>query len=183
LILGISKGQNLYLWPILRIRKAPGYKNTEVFFSAFQNKHDHKGFHKHSHLFPLYYYDSNLRRNDLKLGTLFYPSLFHYHHKFADSIRSYKIVELAPGISLAEVTKSTDGLFVKNNAFLFLWYKKDLRTQKAYSVLFPVFWHFENGPKRFNSVFPVYWSYKKNQISNQVFFPIVWKFKTKKGLL
>jgi hypothetical protein len=178
--LGISKGQNLYLWPILRIRKAPGYKNTEVFFSAFQNKHDHKGFHKHSHLFPLYYYDSNLRRNDLKLGTLFYPSLFHYHHKFADSIRSYKIVELAPGISLAEVTKSTDGLFVKNNAFLFLWYKKDLRTQKAYSVLFPVFWHFENGPKRFNSVFPVYWSYKKNQISNQVFFPIVWKFKNEK---
>jgi len=178
--LGISKGQNLYFWPVLRIRKAPGYKNTEIFFSAFQNKSDRKSFHKHSHLFPLFYYDSSSRQTDLKLGTVFYPSLFHYDYKIADSIRSYKIIELAPGISLAEVTKSTDGLFVKNNAFLFLWYKKDLRTQKSYSVLFPVFWHFENGPKQFNTVFPVFWSYKKQQVSNQILFPMIWKFKNNK---
>ena len=119
--LGISKGQNVFLWPLIRVRKSPGYKNTEVFFSIFQAKHDRKKQVKHAHLLPLYYLDSNIRHRDIKLGTLYYPSIYSYRNNFVDSIRSYKFFELAPGISLVEGTRSSDGLFIQNNALFFLW--------------------------------------------------------------
>ena len=175
--LGISKGQNVHLWPIVRIRKAPKYKNTELFFSLFQKKKDRNKFVNHSHLFPIYYFDSTRRHKEIKIATFYYPSVFSFRHNFSDSIKSYKFGELAPGISLVEATKSTDGLFVKNNAFLFLWYKKDVKRDKTYSIVFPLYWYFQNGPEKISTIFPVYWSYKNKDINNTILFPVVWNFK------
>lgn len=175
--LGISKGQNVFLWPLIRVRKSPGYKNTEIFFSIFQTKHDRKKLVKHAHLLPLYYLDSNSRHRDIKLGTLYYPSIYSYRHNFIDSVRSYKFFELAPGISLVEGTRSSDGLFIQNNALFFLWNKRDVKEQKAYTVLFPVYWSFQNGPKTFKTVFPIYWSYKNNDINSKILFPIIYKLR------
>jgi hypothetical protein len=175
--LGISKGQNVYLWPLIRVKKAPGYKNTEIFFSIFQKKQNRNKKINHSHLLPLYYLDSNRRHRDIKIGTLYYPSVYSYRNNFVDSIRTYKFFELAPGISLVEGSRSSDGMFIQNNALFFLWSKRDIKKQKAYTILFPVYWSFQNGPKEFKTAFPVYWSYKNKDINNKVLFPIIYKFR------
>lgn len=173
--LGISKGQNIYLWPLVRVKKSPEVKSTELFFSMYMNKRNFVGHTMHRHFFPLYYLDSNDRQISRRFGTFYYPSLFRYKHDKEDSSHSYRFMELAPGISLVDVTRSVNGYYFQNNAFFFLWSKRDLINQKAYTVVFPVYWSFTNKDNSVKTLFPLYWNIRDSTHHEQVLIPFWWQ--------
>lgn len=99
--------------------------------------------------------------------SFYYPSVFRFQQKTESGSkrRSVKFMELAPGISLLDVTRSSNGLFLENNIFFFLWYKRNVEENKTHLVVFPVYWYFANKKDTTQFVLPFY--YKKTGVNTK----------------
>lgn len=197
---GFTRGRNINAWPILKINKSKEKKDIQILFSIYRLNADYILHTKHSHLFPLYFYDSTATNRDYRFFSLYYPSVFRYTNDNATSTRSFKFAELAPEINLLEFTRSADGLFVQNNFLFILWYKNNQRLHKSHLILFPVYWSFKNdertsqtflplfthgtydrGQGSFLGVTPFFWHIQKHDITRNILFPLWWNKKTGEG--
>lgn len=181
--LGITRGGNLRLWPIVKITREDELKDLQLLFTLFQKKKNVKDNAKHSHFLPLFWSDSNKNVRDFRLLTTYYPSVFSYKNNYRKQYKSYKFIELAPEISLLEFTKTKDGNYLKNNAFFFLWYKNDKIKKQCYFVTFPLYWYFNNKDKKTNTFFPLYSYGKYNKLQDKYYAitPLFWHFRTKQN--
>ena len=187
---------NLNLWPFARVIKTKDIKDIQILFPIYINRHDYRKSTKYSHLFPLYWSDSNSSGHDFRFLSLYYPSLIHSSLSYPKNIYSFKFLELAPDIEALEFSRSKDGLFIQNNFLFFLWYKNDQYLKKSYMIVFPVSWYY-NQPGKFNYTFfpllttgrnelrnrkytvvtPFYWHLENSYRSFSTVFPIYWNRK------
>jgi hypothetical protein len=197
--LGISRGRGINLWPVLKVTRGRDRKEAEVLLKLFHYKKDAVSALKHTHLFPLYWYDSTASQLSWRILSTYYPSLVSYSKDRDKDIRSFKIGELAPEINLLELTRSKDGLLVQNNAFFFIWYKNAIQQQKSYLVAFPVYWQYKSRNSHSSTVFPLYsaglrssgerylavtplfWRVFKDSSYSNTLFPIWWNRKSGTG--
>ncbi len=176
--LGITRGKNIYLWPIIRKTVEPYGKDLQIAFTLFQNKRNFIDTLHHSHLLPLFWHDSSVKRKDTRFLTIGYPTVYRTHIDFKKQIHSYKFLELAPEISLIEFAKSKDGSYLKNSLLFFLWYKQDQLTKRTHFVAFPLYWYFNSPEKKSNTFFPLYsfGSYHYKQYKYLAITPLFWHF-------
>ncbi|MES2616661.1 MAG: hypothetical protein V4613_02220 [Bacteroidota bacterium] len=176
--LGITRGGNLHLWPIVKVIKTPGYKNTEILFTLYQNKKNYKDTMRHAHFLPVFWYDSNTNNNQFKLFTTYYPSVFAYQKDYRKHTTSYRFIDIAPEISLLNFTTSNDGNYLKNSIFFFLWYKNDKINKRSHFVTFPVYWHFATPNSKSSTLFPIYsyGAYNNLQTKYTIVTPLFWRF-------
>ena len=123
--LGLTRSQNINLWPVLKLANNEDEKKLQILYPLFSKKLDIKHSTKHLHILPFYINDSSAKSQQKYFLSLYYPSFFHYKKSFFrdTTASSYRLFELAPNISLLGFTRSPSGLYVENNFFFFLWYK------------------------------------------------------------
>lgn len=176
---GLTRDKNINIWPVFKYQKNEQGKELQLLSPIYKHQQDYINKSKHTHLFPLFWNDSSKVDQDIRLLSLYYPSLFHYSIKDTGSISSFKFLELAPEISMMEFTKSKDGLYIQNNLLFFLWFKNDIIRKRSYFVFFPAYWSFKSPERQSNTFFPLY-SYGKfnNKKSNYLAItPLFWQIK------
>ena len=173
---GITRGRNIHLWPVVYIDKTESEKRIQIAASLFNYKRNLLNNDLHTHLLPAYAYTSTTENKDIRLGSIYYPSLYRYSENFSSKIKSYKVLEIVPNIDLLEYTSSPDGDYLKNNLLFFLWYKNDKITDKSHFVLFPLYYYYRNKHESTSVLFPLF-SHKKQQTRNStwVFPTFFWK--------
>ncbi len=153
---GIVRDKNRHVWPLLYKHKTKEYKDLQLLFTIYRKYRSYEIPYKHSHLLPFYWYDSSASKKDLKIGTLYYPSLFRIINDTATKSKTYRFAELAPEINLLNITKSKTGLLTQNNFFFFIWSKNDVIKNKNYFIVFPFYWYYHNQYRTTNTLFPFY---------------------------
>ena len=153
---GIVRDKNRHIWPLIYKHKTKEYKDLQLLFTIYRKYRSYEIPYKHSHLLPFYWFDSSAAKKDLKLGTLYYPSLFRIINDTATKSKTYRFAELAPEINLLNITKSKTGLFTQNNLFFFIWSKNDVLKNKNYFIVFPIYWYYHNQYRTTNTLFPFY---------------------------
>lgn len=197
---GFTRGRNINAWPIIKINRTKEKKEIQAIFSIYSLQADHKLQTKHSHLLPIWFYDSTATKRDYRFFSLYYPSVFRYTNETSTQTRSFKFAEIAPEINLLEFTRSADGLFVQNNFLFLLWYKNNKKLNKSHLIFFPVYWSFKNknnssntffpliskgtynnGEASFLGVTPLFWHTKNPDVTRNILFPLWWYKKTGEG--
>ena len=190
--LGITRGKNIYLWPVFRKIKTQDISQVQVLFPLFESSRKFSDSSSHNHLFPLYCKNSKKNHSDFRLISTYYPSLIH---SWRDStMRTFSFLEFVPNVNLFELSKSPDGLNVQNNFFFFIWQKNNRILDKSYFVVFPFSWYFHNKAessytlfplftrgntyeKKYFAVSPLFWHTQNSFKTTNTLFPIVWNSK------
>ena len=179
--IGWTRGKDINLWPILKRSKTKEETDLQVFFTIYR-KHMYLGKHqKHTHLFPVYWKDSSASNKDLRLFSLYYPSILRFTSNDSIGLHSFKFIELAPKISLLEVSRSKDGLQVQNNFFFFIFYSNNVALRKSSFVTFPLYWSFRNQGNYSHTLFPIFstGTYGDSTHKYTAITPLFWHFNAK----
>ncbi len=166
---GLVRDKNRHIWPLVYKHKTNEYRDLQLFFTIYRNYQSYAGGTRHTHFLPLYWNDSSAVRKDLRIGTLYYPSLFRLINDTTYQSRSYRFVELAPEIQFLNITKSKTGLFTQNNLFFFIWSKNDVLNHKSNLVVFPLYWYYDRPYQTTHTFLPVYRSVKVKQYNERRF--------------
>jgi len=178
--IGITRDQDMNIWPVIRYTKSKEEKDLQLMFTIFRSKHEMQYRHKHNHFLPFYWSDSSISRRDLRIGTLFYPSIIAYSKDYDKTLSSFRLAEIAPRINLMEITNSPDGMYMENNFFFFVWYKNNKIERKSYFIVFPLYWGFKNDHRSTKTLFPLY-SMRSNHGNKDSYLavtPLYWRFRT-----
>jgi hypothetical protein len=183
--IGITRGRNIHLWPVFYRDKNSDNKKILAVASLYEYQRNYKDSSVYTHFLPFYIYDSSSIRKSLRIGTIYYPTIFRREINFRNEIRTTKFLELFPNIDLIEFTRSKSGDYLKNNLLFFLWYKNDLINNKSHLVLFPIYWKLKNQYKSSSLLFPLFFYHKdtlskesKTWIFPSVFIRKEWQKKT-----
>ena len=127
---GITRGRNIHIWPIVYLDKTESEKNIQIAASFFLYKKNLINTDLKTHLLPVFTYKFNSEKKDIRIGSLYYPSIYRYSNNFGRKIQSYKVLEIVPNINLLEFSRSENGDYLKNNLLFFLSYKNDKLTDQ-----------------------------------------------------
>jgi hypothetical protein len=176
--LGITRDQNINLWPLFRISHETDKNNLQVLFPIYGRQSNLADNSVKSHLLPAYwnYKDSSL--SDKRILSLYYPSVLRIKNDKERDIKSVAFLQLAPKIQMLEFAKSKDGLFVENNLLFFLWSKNDVENQTSHLICFPAYWSFSKPDRKFSTFLPLYsyGSYNNRQNNYLAITPLYWHF-------
>ncbi|MEI6594744.1 MAG: hypothetical protein WCO28_04210 [Bacteroidota bacterium] len=176
---GITRGRNIHLWPIVYRDKTDSEKRVQVAASLFTYRKNLINNDLHTHLLPFYTYNFNSLKKDVRVGSLYYPSVYRYTNNFISRIQSYKVLEIVPGIDLLEYSRSDNGDYLKNNLLFFLWYKNDKVNDKSEFMVFPLYYYYRNKAESTSSLVPFYFRQANLSNSSTWVFPIFFfKHKT-----
>lgn len=153
---GITRNKNRHLWPIIYRENNEESKDLQLAFTLYQHKEVFDSNYVHSHLLPLYYRNQLPGHTLLKIGTVVYPSLFEYASDSFQNRKSYRLLPLLPDIDLMNITRSSNGMYVENNALFFVYFKNDVQSRKMHLVVFPLYWYYKNGLKTSHTFLPVF---------------------------
>ena len=190
---GLTRGNNINVLPLFRRFKSKEKKEIDILFPFYASKRNYINQTKRSHLFPAYWSDSTSTTHDLRLLTIYYPSILHISTEKTKDIHSFIFLDLAPEINLLEFTKSSDGKYLQNNILFFLWYHNNINEQRSHLVFFPLFWSYKNkerytntliplyisgtyhkGNGKYLAVTPLYWHFKEDDKTKNILFPLWW---------
>ncbi len=159
---GITRGRNINLWPIFKRYKDADKKELQVAYPLFSKTINYRLGIKHSQAIPFYIADSSSTITETRLLSLYYPSLLHLtkRNEGGDQIRSFNFLELAPNISMLGLSRSSKGLFVENNMFFFIWYKRDSIQNKSRLIVFPLYWYNSNTFSSSHLLLPAFYHYQ-----------------------
>lgn len=143
---GFARGGQINLWPVFKKAKNTKQSELQILFPFFAKKTVFCPREKHTRILPIYFSDSTTDGTDRRILSLYYPSLLHIEKKDSgiNQSSSFKFLELAPGISGIQMSRSHGGLSVQNNLLFLLWYKRDSVRQRSHLVFFPLYWHYVN---------------------------------------
>ncbi len=178
---GITRGKNIYLWPLVKRYKCQEYKELQIMFSVYGSYQNYVNGNSSSHLFPWYFSENSEKSKDFRLISTFYPSLYHYNANKPREIQSYKLFDLAPKISMLHISRSADGLFVENNIFFFLLWKNDKKLKEAYFTLLPFFYWYSYPGFKNTTLFPFYSAGKTYHRSRERTSPETGKWEFTEG--
>lgn len=156
---GITRGRNINAWPIIKKYDDAEKSELQIMYPLFSKTNNYNLYSKHLHVLPFVINDSSAKGIDKRFVSLYYPSLMHIQKRndSSTSIHSFSFLEIAPNISSLKISRSNNGLFVENNMFFFISYKKDPVSTRF--IVFPAYWYFSNKYDTTHLVFPLY--YKK----------------------
>ncbi|MEI6349197.1 MAG: hypothetical protein WCP69_14710 [Bacteroidota bacterium] len=179
---GFTRGKGyINLWPILKKQKTAEKKELQILYPIFIKSTDYKLKANHFQFLPFAITDSNSLGTDRRFLSTYYPSVFRYQKKsFGDSsMTSFKFLELAPNISCFNIGRSPNGLFVENNLFFFVWFKRDLIQMRSHLVVFPLYWNYSNRIDSTQFVFPLFYQ-KKSAVEKKLNIAILYNYKKSK---
>ncbi len=164
---GITRGRNINLWPIFKKFKSAEKNELQIIYPIFSKTTNYNLHSKHLQFLPFVINDSSTKGVDRRFISLYYPSVIRIQKQNTSTTRfnSIKFLELAPNISCLNITRSPGGMFVENNLFFFILYKKDMIVSKTHLVIFPAYWYFSNRNDTTRLLFPLY--YKKTGIDDK----------------
>ena len=193
---GITRGKNINLFPLLVKYKSLERKEWQVLFPLFSKSVNYQIREKHLQLLPILKSDSTENGHDIRLLTLYYPSLFRFQRQVVngDLVKSTRFLELAPNISLLAASRSAQGLVVENNMFFFIWYRRNAHLQTTNFTIFPIYWYSAVKDRESQLIFPIYYkrsfageknlalgllyNHKKTPtLKRQLFFPVYWNYQ------
>lgn len=159
---GFARGGQVNIWPVFKKTKSAQQSELQVLFPIFAKKTLFNPREKHTRILPVYFSDSTNNGTDRRILSLYYPSLLRFEKKDTgiNQSSSFKFLELAPGISGVQMSRSQGGVAVQNNLFFLLWYKRDSIRQKSHLVFFPLYWHYENSSDTTSILLPITYRYK-----------------------
>jgi hypothetical protein len=175
---GITRGRNINIWPIFKRYRSQEKKELQIAFPIYSKTINYNLQTRHSHFIPFYITDSSAKAIDIRLLSFYYPTLYHYQRLSLPQtdIRSYKFFELAPNISLLGLSRSSKGLYVENNMFFFIWYKKDSISNKTRLIVFPTYWYFADRYDTTHLFFPLYYQ-KKSDYEKKYNIALLYSYK------
>ncbi|MDX2171574.1 MAG: hypothetical protein SFY56_00540 [Bacteroidota bacterium] len=178
---GITRGQNVNLWPLFKKYKNQDKKEVQVLFPLFSSKRNYTEKTKQLRLLPFFISDSSYRGRDLRLLSLYYPSVLRLTNRIDSSgvSKSFKFIELAPHISLFSLSKSPGNFNIENNFLFFIWYRKDALQHKTKLIVFPSYWYFANKHDTTKALFPFF--FKRNS-TNQKYLNVALLYNQKSSL-
>ena len=176
---GITRGRNINLWPVFKKFKNIETSELQVAYPLFSKEINYKLQTKHLQFIPFVFSDSSSQGIDKRFLSLYYPSVFHFQKQYISNsnISYFKFLELAPNISCLGISRAPNGLFVENNMFFFIWYKRDMLLSKTHFIIFPAYWYFSNKVDTTHVLFPLYWASKSNVKTNKLILPFVYSFR------
>jgi hypothetical protein len=193
---GITRGRNINFWPIYREFKNSEKRELQILYPIFSKTINYNTKSTHFYILPFLINDSSSLGVDKRIFSFYYPSILHFQSRtLSDTyINSFRFIELAPNISCLGISRSPNGLYVDNNLFFFIWYKRDISSDNTRLILFPTYWYFSNKNDTTRLFIPFYYkrtslydkrlniallyNYEKTRYGyNNVFFPFYWKSK------
>lgn len=179
---GLTRDRNINLWPIYKRTLSEYEKDKQFLFPIYRNYQNFNIGEKRSHLLPIFWKDSSRDEENLRIVSLFYPSLIHLSKDKIEKTKTFTLLEFAPRINLLEFKKSPDGLVMQNNLLFFLWYQNNQLTKKSHLIVFPAYWQFKSPTKETSTLIPLYsyGSYMKGKNHYQVITPLYWHFQSPK---
>lgn len=174
---GLIRDRNRHMWPLLYKHKTPDYKDVQLMFTVYRKLQRYKAGTKHQHLMPFFWADSSGAGKDLRIGTLYYPSLFRYVKDTVNKSKSLRVLELAPEISMLNITRSDNGLYTQNNLFFFIWSKNDEVTHKSQFTVFPLYWYNRNLHHTTSALVPVYRYKRQERTTHLDIYPALYLYK------
>lgn len=202
--LGVTRDKDIYLWPLFRFMKNPEQTRLTFLFTTFRYNKDHINNKVESHFLPAYIYQKSKYSKDFRLLSVLYPSVFRIQKSDSNHYFSFRFCELAPKISLFDITRSNNGSFIQNNLFFFLWQKNDQINKRSYLITFPLYWQFKNnysssytffpffskgtydfGQSKYCVISPFYWQSSGAGYKSHTLFPLYWnsQIKTEHGYI
>lgn len=169
---GITRNKNRHLWPIIYRDNNEESKDLQLAFSLYQRYEKTDSSLFHTHLLPLYWKTIEPNAVTLKIGTVYYPSLFEYNFDSFQNRKNYRIGSLLPGVDLMNITRSNNGLFIENNAFFFVYSKIDVVRQKSHVVVFPLYWYYKNKRTVSHTLFPIFRFRNSPEKKNLSIYPL-----------
>ena len=178
--LGITRDQNINLWPIFKRTFTQYETDKQILFPIYRSYKNTLRVERRTHLLPFYWSDSSKSGKNLRVISTFYPSLFHISTDFEDNTKTFTLLEFAPKVNILEFKKSPDGLVLENNLLFFLWYKDNKITQKSHLVVFPAYWQFKSPSRNTHTLLPFYsfGKYSNNRRSYFAITPLLWHFNS-----
>jgi hypothetical protein len=185
---GWARNKNKNLWPFYKKYTSEDTLDIQAAFPLFRHQRSLQYGTSKTRLLPLFYKHSASGGTDIRLLTAYYPSLLHISNNYIDSVKSYKLFELAPSINFFEYSRSKNGTFIQNNLFFFIWHKQNIVKQESYFIAFPLYWSFNRPDKSSRTFFPLYsaGSYNNKQDNYLAITPLFWRWKennSRKSLL
>lgn len=193
---GITRGRNINLWPVLNKFKNNEKRELQILYPVFSKTTIYAPRQKHFQFIPFAITDSSEQEIDKRYVSFYYPSVFHSRKQEFGSAKltSFKFLELAPNISCLGISRSPGGLFVDNNLFFFIWYKKDPVQRTTRFTVFPAYWYYSDAKDTTQLFLPFYYHTKsayskKLNIAllfnhekydngfNRRLFPVYWRSK------
>lgn len=172
---GITRGRSIHLWPVFYREKTETDNTVRAAASLFSYKKNFLNNNLHTHLLPAYTYRLNRDQKDIRIGSLYYPSLFRYNKDSVCKIESYKGLEVLPDIDLFEYSRSPSGDYLKNNLLFFLWYKNDKVHHNSHLVIFPLYYYYQKKDESKSILFPLF-SHEHNGNTNSTWaFPLFFR--------
>lgn len=175
---GITRGKNINIWPLFKKYRDSQKNEMQIIYPFYARSTQFSPRDKHLQIVPFLILDSNALEINKKYLSLYYPSLYRYSKSTTDSsyIKRYKFIELAPYITLFGVSKSPDGTFVENNAFFFIWYKRNALNQESRLTVFPLYWYHTNKYETSHYLVPLYYQ-KKSAGRTKINIALLYNFK------
>ncbi len=170
---GITRNKNRHLWPIIYRENNEESKDLQLAFSLYQRYEKTDSSLFHSHLLPMYWHTFEPNNTTLKIGTVYYPSLFEYSADTFQNRKTYRIGSLLPGVDLMNISRSNNGLFIENNVFFFVYSKIDVVRQKSHVVVFPLYWYYKNKFAASHTLFPIFRIKTSLREKNVSVFPLL----------
>lgn len=190
---GITRDDNINLWPIYKRTKTSYEFDKQFIFPFYQNYKNLRLKESSSRLIPFVWKDSSQYYQNLRILSIYYPSVFHRSINSKENSKTFTFFEIVPHVNILEFKNSSDGLIMQNNLLFFLWYQNNLKTKRSYFVVFPAYWQFKN-PKRsshtliplysygeylsgkghYKAITPLYWNFHTSARNSNLLFPIWW---------
>ncbi len=179
---GLTRDRNINLWPIYKRTISDYEKDKQLLFPIYRSYQNFKLKEKRSHLVPFFWKDSSKTNENLRIVSLYYPSLIHLSKDNVDKTKTFTFLEFAPRINILEFKKSPDGLVMQNNLLFFLWVQNNQITKKSHIIIFPTYWQFKSPTKETTTLLPLYsyGSYLNEKNHYCAITPLYWHFKSTK---
>ncbi len=180
---GITRDCDIIIFPIFRFQRNINIYNLQILYPLYIYRRDYKAHTYYSHFLPFYISDSTHISYNLRILSLYYPTLFYFGRDYQNEIWRLSFVDLVPGINFLQLSKSKNGLFVENNLFFFIFYKNDYINKKRHFVCFPFYWDYANKKRVTHTLFPFFSFGRYNQRRHKYFAvtPLFWHKQTENG--
>lgn len=178
--LGWTRNRNIHLWPVFKRTLSATESDLQIVFPLVRHREwKMKGVHN-TRFLPFFIQEKDSSTKDLRLGSMYYPSLLRIKRDTLDGYRSFRFLELYDGLGLLGWSRSQQGMRVDNN-FLFVYlYRKDRLSDRSHLLLLPLYWQVRNRQSNFLLIIPAYGRFlSKDSVQTTMVTPLFWHTRKK----
>lgn len=198
---GWTRNKNVYLWPVYKRISDSCTRKTEILFPVYKHVNDSCHGLRSNRLLPFFVQEARGTNREIRIVSLYYPSLIRIQSDSVTKDRSIRIGEILPHLNLLELSRLKKGNLIYRNALFVFWHTRNKTLDYKHTLLLPVWYRIKDGSETHTLLFPLFYTrkeyaarkswlaptlfiYKSRTSTELTLFPVLWwrKYEQAKAL-